>query len=90
MRSDCIASVFEEVAAFLRLKAVECLADELPEALAGPLGGFASAKACSLDIGPKTLAVNSTIEDAGHSDPAGLQAGHQGGHVPMPVRHWGQ
>jgi hypothetical protein len=36
-----MAGVFEEVAAFLRLKTVEGLTDELPETLAGPLGGFA-------------------------------------------------
>jgi hypothetical protein len=39
-RSGCTAGVFEGVAAFSRLKAVECSTDELPQTFAGPLGGF--------------------------------------------------
>jgi hypothetical protein len=37
LRLGCVAGVFEEVAASLRLKAVEGLTDVLPETLAGPL-----------------------------------------------------
>ena len=40
-----------------------------------------------LDIGAKALVIDGAVKDARRGDAAAAQAGHQGGHLPMPVRH---
>ena len=43
-----------------------------------------------LDISAEALAVDGAVEDAGRGDPTASQTGHQGRHLPMPVRHRGK
>ena len=42
------------------------------------------------DIGAKAFAIDGAVKDARCRDPMTTQTGHQGGHLPMPMRHWRQ